>query len=261
MKKNMAIAVICLVLASNLTGATEVLKKFSESKAAAPLQIGFGKTTITPRIGSQMWAFGIFKRKGEAIHDSLHVRAMVMNRGEIWGALISVEVTRIPTKRIRQIRLAIREQCGIPLENIILTMTHTHSSPSTRDDESWLTPVNEKIIETVIQAKGSVRPSKIGVGYGFLHGRTINRRWPHRPVDPAVQVMRVEDLNGELSGLVSSFGCHPVVVGPNQKVFSGDYPGVTMTALEEKYGNGAVCLFVNGTAGEVNPYTPRIRAN
>jgi len=49
------------------------------------------------------------------------------------------------------------------------------------------------------------------------------------------------------------FGCHPVVLGPNNLLISADFPGAAMNAVEAGYGGDFVSAFVYGGGGDINP--------
>jgi neutral ceramidase len=73
------------------------------------------------------------------------------------------------------------------------------------------------------------------------------------PVDPTVQVLRVEDANDSVVGSMLNFACHPVCIYPSMPTtISADYPGDAMDLVEQT--EGGVCLFTLGTAGDMVPY-------
>jgi hypothetical protein len=50
-----------------------------------------------------------------------------------------------------------------------------------------------------------------------------------------------------------NYACHGVVLGPDNLLFSADYPGYATRILENALGNGLTAMFTNGTAGNINP--------
>jgi hypothetical protein len=53
-----------------------------------------------------------------------------------------------------------------------------------------------------------------------------------------------------------NYGCHPTTLGPNNTLYSADYPGVACRAIEAAVGGTAI--FTTGPQGDVNPggYSP-----
>lgn len=73
------------------------------------------------------------------------------------------------------------------------------------------------------------------------------------PVDPELWALRVEDLNDNIVGSIVNYACHAVCVYPFLPTsISADYPG-DVTELVER-GEGGVCLFASGAAGDIVPY-------
>lgn len=72
-------------------------------------------------------------------------------------------------------------------------------------------------------------------------------------VDDSVNVLSLSDLDGALIATVVNATCHPVYEMCNPEV-SPDYPGELCACLESAF-PGAIALFLNGAAGNVNPRT------
>ena len=59
--------------------------------------------------------------------------------------------------------------------------------------------------------------------------------------------------DGSPIAVLVNYACHAVVLGPENLQYSADYPGEMARTVEAAY-PGAVCLFVQGGAGNINPY-------
>jgi neutral ceramidase len=66
-------------------------------------------------------------------------------------------------------------------------------------------------------------------------------------------VLRIDSEDGKTIAMLVNYACHPVVLGPENLQYSADYPGEMRRVVEAAY-PGAVCLFVQGGAGNINPY-------
>jgi len=74
------------------------------------------------------------------------------------------------------------------------------------------------------------------------------------PIDPAVWVVRVEDMRGEIVGSIVNFACHAVSGSAHPDgaySISADFPGRAMSIVEQM--EGGTCLFTSGTAGDIVP--------
>ncbi len=56
-------------------------------------------------------------------------------------------------------------------------------------------------------------------------------------MDPTVMVLRVEDISGNIIGLITNYAGHPVGWGSHELGISRDYPGYALDVLEKVWGN------------------------
>lgn len=223
------------------------------------LKAGFGKSVITPKVGTRLMGYANRTSPSAGVHDDLHARAMALEaNGESW-AICAVELCYIREPQVAAVRELVQTRTGFPGSHVFVSAVHTHSGPDDQDPNSWDTPLVELIADGVVQAIQRMRPARIGAGSGFLYGWSINRRWLDRPVDPFVGVVRLDDENGQLLGVVSNFGCHAVVLGYDNFLISADWPGVTSEVVEKTLGHESVCIVTQGGSGDVNPITKQVR--
>ena len=77
---------------------------------------------------------------------------------------------------------------------------------------------------------------------------------PEKPTDTEVIIMVVDSTEGRPIARLVNYGCHNTSLGPKNTLISGDYAGRAMTAIEGDIGEDAVCLFVNGGSGNIDPF-------
>jgi hypothetical protein len=94
------------------------------------------------------------------------------------------------------------------------------------------------------------------IGIGTVTGIGANRRPNGGPVDDRVTVTRYDGVDGSPIATLVNYGCHPTTLGPNNTLYSADYPGVACRAIEAAV--GGVAIFTTGPQGDVNPggYSP-----
>jgi hypothetical protein len=75
-------------------------------------------------------------------------------------------------------------------------------------------------------------------------------------VDDRVTVTRFDALDGSPIATHVNYGCHPTTLGPDNLLYSADYPGVLCRIVDEAV--GGVTIFSTGPQGDVNPggYSP-----
>jgi hypothetical protein len=76
---------------------------------------------------------------------------------------------------------------------------------------------------------------------------------PSHPVDPTLYALQVKDADGKIRAVLVNYACHPSVLGPDNYEYSADYPGAMKKSIEAQI-PGVTALFIQGGAGDINPY-------
>jgi neutral ceramidase len=220
------------------------------------LRAGFGRVEITPARGARLVGYAQRTTPAAGQHDPLFARALVLEEGHERVAIASLELCYVGEDVVAEVREAVAHATGIRPDRVLVAASHTHSGPHDADCGAWADGLPGLAAAAIRQASERLEPARVGAGWGMLHGRSLNRRRLEDPVDPAVGVARVDGLSGRTLGLLFTFGCHPVVLGPDNLLGSGDWPGHAAQSLELRLGRGAVVLFAQGGSGDVNPLAP-----
>ncbi|MCL4858178.1 MAG: neutral/alkaline non-lysosomal ceramidase N-terminal domain-containing protein [Caldilineaceae bacterium] len=222
------------------------------------LKAGFGRADITPKLGCAMVGYGNRPSGATGVHDPLQARALVLESDAgCWGIVVN-DLCYTSSDTVAAIRAAVERRTGIPAAHLLVANTHTHAGPHDGHVDNWPRPLAELVADAVEMAYNARQPARMGSGTGVLYGYSINRRWLDRPIDPGIAILRVDDLDGNLLGLFTNFACHSVVMGYDNTLISGDWPGDAMRRLEERF-PGATCLFTQGGSGNINPLVAGVR--
>jgi len=241
---------------------------------------GSSRINITP--GTDVWMDGMIRaHKSSGIHDQIFVRALVMAQDMNMSgacAIVSVEVCGLKDQDTGKVRKLISEKTGIPAENIIIAATHTHSGPATigffnPSEKAYLEEFLLKIKKAVIEAKKAAKPVMVGCYSGYEDTISHYRRlltdngqvvmnwesWqpekivgPLGKVDSEVGVLKIVDekKTGEVMCILFNHAGHPNVMSGDNYLISGDYTGLAMRLLEDKFSSSA--MFVNGAQGTMD---------
>lgn len=221
-------------------------------------EVGFSTVDITPdHMGFPMYGYGSREENSKGVHDPLFAKTMILKSGQAAWSLTVLDLIGIDPKTVNEIRRIVAEKTGLKTGAIAVSCIHTHSGPIVSDIGNWDRPAAQTIAEGIIEAWVKLQPAKVATSAGFLYGYHVNRRWMERPVDPSVNVIRFDDLNGNPIGIAANFGLHPVVMGYDNFLISADYVGAARRVVEKEF--GCTCLFANGAAGDVNPITRNVR--
>ncbi len=245
------------------------------------LMAGAAKVDITPK--GNVWMDGMPRsHASEGVHDPLFARALVASNAEDKKskiALVSCDVCAFDTPLIGEIRKAASEKTGIPVENMVIAATHTHSGPAVhgffnpKAEEYEAKEFAPKVIQAICQANDALAPAAIGCGTGVEDTISYYRRlwtkdgqiimnWIEYPAedivgpaeegDSEVGVVKVvsADHPNSVIAIVYDHPGHPNVMSGENFQISGDYPGLSSKIIEDKF--GGVAMFVNGAHGSVD---------
>ena len=245
------------------------------------LQAGTARINITPTpaVGAPLVGYtAVHDKLARGVHDSLYARVVVLDDGQQQVAVVALDLLGMNpgnlAGRLRQLGLT----------GWLLNASHTHGGPMVvrlyepyGDDRTWpptapyLTWLEERLVAGVRQALAQRRPVRAAAGSGEVD-LSFNRRLVHDdgsvemiwhqntdprplgPVDPRVGVVSLQDDTGAVVAILAHYACHAVVLGSANRQITADYPGYTAAYLEGRF-PGSVALFLQGGAGDLDPYT------
>jgi neutral ceramidase len=221
------------------------------------MKIGTARVDITPPLGCLMDGFEARTTGATGVHDPLRARVLVAEGDDgTTVALVVADLLQIDQGVQDLIADQVLRSTGIPRERLQLIGTHTHSGPIALPDTEVERMIADRIASAVAEANSSRREATIAVGVGTVTGIGANRRPAGGPVDDRVTVVRFDDEGAQPLATLVNYGCHPTTLGPNNTLYSADYPGVLCRELEQAI--GGLVLFTTGPQGDVNPggYSP-----
>ncbi len=206
------------------------------------------------------------------VNDPLYVKALVIKSDDETLAIVTVdavaigEIGHIGNEYLPAVRGQIESEMGIPPSHVLVNASHCHGV---------VHEVEARTVQAVREAAANMVPVVIGVGAGHEDRVMENRRFTLKngeqvdsrqayslppdaafasvgPVDPEIGVLRFDTADGKTMAALYNFACHPI-----QGVPSGgntaDLIGFASKVIEENLDAGAVALFLQGCAGDINP--------
>ncbi len=232
---------------------------------------GVAREIITPEVGCNLYGYSpdVYST---CVNDDLTATAFYFECGEKSAMMISFTLGTLNGDLSDEIRDMISRENGIPVGNILLCATHTHSGPNTTGNVGW-GEVDRKYVDGVLvpaarkaaaDAKASAVPAKMGLAQGLSYVG-INRRElridnkitfgqnPWGCFNPNMTVISFKNEEGGLIGNIVHYGCHCTASGRNTEI-SRDWAGPMIDKLEEI--SGGITAFFNGPEGDVGPRMP-----
>lgn len=247
------------------------------------LRIGLASECITP--SEPVWLYGYATEKRyrpfEGIAHDLHAKALAVEdaRGHR-AVLVTADLCVMRKPLADRVVTRIARRTGLPPEDILVNLSHTHSGPmiGEEDPRRWPLPPEmrerigrytdtlvERLAEAASGALADARPAGLAWGrgrVGFVRNRRVfdaqgNYRGmgpnPDGFTDPRVTVLRVDHPDGTLRALIGSLACHAVTLNQDNPRLCGDYPGFAQAALEARH-PGLTALFVQGCGADANSH-------
>ena len=203
-------------------------------------------------------------------HEDVYIRAIVLDNGATKAVLVGADLAGIrPESLYLEAASTIAGELGIPVANIIMSPSHTHSTyPVLENSEKVLAA----ILQAVRLAAAETQPAVMGFGEGAVY-LNVNRdvidrktgRWTQDtnldyPSDKTLAVLAFYDPQGAPIAAYMNYAMHPVS-GFLSGIISGDFAGAASRHVEQAFGDNMIMLFTQGASGDQNPLHLRAGSN
>ena len=242
------------------------------------LQAGFSRVNITPPLGTPLDGYyNIVERLAQTVLDELEVNALAVSDGKNKVVMLSADLLLIRNEPTDAYRKRVAEETGLPLENIILSCTHTHSGPMTQKSDrnehrikgnQYIDFLAARFCDAAKLALADLKPAKMGWAVGNAPNVSFIRRYvmkngsvrtnpdgyekdivrPVNVADDRVNVLRFIREGGKEIAL-ANFGTHACTLLDDNKV-SADFPRFVRETVEAVL--PVHCLFFTGAQGDCN---------
>ena len=262
------------------------------------MECGCARVEITPP--SEACLFGYpdgerrYKPHLDKVLDPLHARAVYLHSGSSPGILlITLDLCLLFTEDAIAFRTELSGKLRLPVENILLCCTHTHSAPLARmslngnssspgkafhryphspqgevDYGRWILARLERIAALAISRRAPVtgffRQSFSGHGYNrrcrtpdgvrnCWNIESFRERVPKVMRDLPHSVLKLAYQGREGGVVLDNLGIHPVVMGKESTGLSADWPSYARRYTEKRLKNYQA-VFTQGAGAQVQPW-------
>jgi hypothetical protein len=233
--------------------------------ATAQMRAGTGKANITADCGN--------------VHDSLYVKALVIEAKNTKAAIITMDVIAIgtigaiPNDFLMKTRKRIENELGISSNHIMVSASHNHLDGFMNGGGKITGDVEAQTVLAVRKALQNMEAVKIGAGSGSESRFAMNRRIklkvggvftirhanPNMPddqvaglgeIDPEIIVLKMDRLDGTTKAVLYNYACHPYTGVPGKGV-TAEFPAFASRVIEAQLGHGTMAFFLQGAAGDI----------
>jgi len=218
------------------------------------LKVGSAKRIITPDPLIAV-SGGVGTPKSSHIKNGdLYVRAMVFEKDEVRIAVVNIDNLGWPAVLGDKSRKLIK---GIPAENILIGVTHTHSAPdayafpdekgNVGADLKYLDWCVVQIADAVNEAIENLQNADLKIAVGEAKGKIAYNYYAPKLYDPRCGVIQAIGNDGKTIATLVNYAIHPEVIGNSRDILSPDMVGPLYDRIEEKA--GGMAIFMNGAQG------------
>jgi hypothetical protein len=262
------VSLLLVVHSKEVQGQQTVKEEIPKIQA---FRAGAAMSSITPKIGTSING-GFQDRIALHVHDDTHARSVVLDDGVTKLAIVTLDVCMAYRETIDKAKLRAHEFTAIPVENMLISATHTHSGGTacsvfqSDPDPAYLAFLEERTADAIIRAHNNLEPAKIGWGFGHEPTQVFNRRWkmkpgtilsnpfggedqvkmnpgignpdllePAGPIDPDVPVVAIQSTEGKPIALMANYSLH-YVGGTGKGEISADYFGMFAEKITQMIG-------------------------
>lgn len=256
---------------------------------SAPLGVGLAEIEITPPAGYRMDGY-FAERLSTGTRDPLKARAIVFAQGTTKMALVVADLIGVPQALTSEVRALAGQKTGIPVANIAIAATHTHTGPMFSGPRARLFSeraaarlgadplaavkypemLRDRLVQAIVTADDGVSPASLEFVLANEDRLPFNRRFHMKdgtvrfnpgtsnpdivraagPTDPDLPFILIT-RGGNPVGALTVFALHLDTMGGGTE-YSADYPGHLERELRRAYGEGFISVFGLGTCGDIN---------
>jgi hypothetical protein len=207
------------------------------------------------------------------VNDPLYVKALAIRDQDTSVVIVTVdavaiaEIGSIRNEYLANVRARLQQDLKIRPENVLVNASHCHGVVSADVEERTVRAVKEAWQNVVLVTVGAGRGREDRIMENrrlkLKSGREADVRHAYSlppdeevagvgPVDPEIGILRLDRASGAPLAVVYNFACHPIQGVPS-RANTADLTGFASRVIEDNLGEGAIALFVQGCAGDINP--------
>jgi neutral ceramidase len=160
------------------------------------LEVGAAEIDITPPVGMRMAGY-FDERFATGVHDPLKAKALVLRQADKEIAMVFCDLVGVSLNVTTNARAQASKNTGIPVPNIMICATHSHTGPLFDDVRDYYfheaavakfgkdpnepvhypTFLSEKLVAVINQAHSKLHAAQLEVGIATQENLTFNRRY------------------------------------------------------------------------------------
>ena len=151
---------------------------------------GFAQTDITPSVSVEMVGFSRTNNKSRGVLHPLKAQVLIFRTADKTICLTAIDSLGFTVKLTSQLRKQMSNVLNVPVDNIMICFSHTHSAPNAAAESAYFTFVCDRICSVLKTALKNMKPFYAGWGIAE-HDIGVNRRSGKVLRDPRLGVLKL----------------------------------------------------------------------
>lgn len=248
--------------------------------SAPEWKAGFAAVKITPERPVAMAGYASRNKPSEGTAADLYAKVLVLeNAAGARAVWITTDLIGLRGAVTEEIFEEVMARTGLKRHQLLVNSSHTHTGPAIADSDAsmygiadeavaetraYRRTLQQRIVSAVEQALAKLEPVELSHGAGVVPF-VMNRREPTRdrgiilgvnprgPADRTMPLLKVAAADGTLRAVVFGAATHNTTLTGDEYRITGDYAGFAQDFVEKQF-PGVQAMFVQGLAGDSNPY-------
>ena len=272
--KRIIVLILCAIMLLGCVGCSEGGSSAAGSgQGKGGFKVGFSRYNITPEVSVGLEGYGnVSDRMSDNVLSPLYLTCLAISDAKGNTVLLyGMDGTTSNLDVTNTVRNAVTEATGVPASNIMISVTHTHSSPETQNP-IFQASVLKGAVKTAKKALAEQHETTMEIGtveteglafirhYVQENGNIVGDNFGDKNASPIVGHVREADSNIQLLRfpcgdskdiVVMNFGAHPTLTGGASKYdISADFVGACRDKMEQEL--DCNFLYFTAAAGDQN---------
>jgi hypothetical protein len=241
------------------------------------VRLGFARADITPPVGiyHPMWGAARHHRS-TGVHKPILADVIAIGPVDDEAPCLVqafVDLVQLAQEQHDEMLGAMSSAASVPLEETILSYSHTHASgvfklervdlPGGEMIPGYLDEMRAKLAAASQDAAATMQEVIITYAIGRCNMAANRDYWdeangiyvcgynPDVPADDTLVLARITDAQGTLLGTIVNYACHATTLAWENTLISPDFVGAMREIVEQE--TGAPCIYVQGACGDLGP--------
>lgn len=237
---------------------------------SSTMNVGAALVEITPDEPVYLSGFASRTEKSSGIRGRLFAQALFLQQGKEQVLWVVCDLLGFEVEDADVLREKLAKENHLPLEQVILSTTHTHSAPATQPIGKYKEPeylqhfLTPRLVKLTKEAMTSVEKCEVILAEGncdLAHDRrnTPIVGDPAAPnpdadkayIDPRVPAIAFRRADGSFKAIMMEYAMHPT--SHSDYLITPEWPGAAAIAIKRTFGGNVVPFVLQGACGNINP--------